>query len=202
MRTRRTGIIAWAVVGLLVTLIAVTGRGIYVLNASDVDIRSIPIKNLLIDILGLHRFALIGLAGGAVIGVVESLCWGLKQKLQGERLAGGDHSQLEDPGEKIQHMRESRAKNYLNLRQQAREAAGAGQGPPIENVVTADNGRHIYRVMAYRQLSMAEAQQAVKQALDQGIVEQPEAGQSVVLLTDIGKHSGAEMPTGNHEPRV
>ena len=66
-------------------------------------------------------------------------------------------------------------------------AAEAGLEPPVENVVTARNGRFSYRVMGYRPLTVVEAQKAVREALEQDVIEEPEAGKSTTLLTGIGK---------------
>ena len=83
-------------------------------------------------------------------------------------------------------MRSARADEYMHAREQAREAAEAGRKPPIENVVTARNGRFSCRVMAYRPLSAAESQIAVREALEEGVITEPEPSKSTTLVTDIG----------------
>lgn len=59
--------------------------------------------------------------------------------------------------------------------------------PDIENVITAQDGRFTYRVMAYRHLSEEERISAVWKALQAGVLKEPPPGGTATLLTEIGK---------------
>jgi hypothetical protein len=187
MKKKQASIVAWALLGALVTVIVVAGWKLYALHANAIDLTKIPVTDLLFRIMELHWHALYGLLGGALIGLLEWFFWFLRGRgLRGESITVAPPSD-DDPAAILRGMRNARADEYLNIREQARQAAEAGLEPPVENVVTARNGRFSYRVMGYRPLTVVEAQKAVREALEQDVIEEPEAGKSTTLLTDIGK---------------
>jgi len=63
-------ILSMLIVGALVCVIARFSYAAYVIVQSGESMGAVPPKSLLIDVMGLHRFALYGAGGGALFGVV------------------------------------------------------------------------------------------------------------------------------------
>jgi hypothetical protein len=66
-------------------------------------------------------------------------------------------------------------------------ALDGSEGPGVEHVITARDGRLTYRVLAFRHRTQEECAQAVHEALRLGHVREPAPGGSTTVLTSIGR---------------
>lgn len=63
-------ILSMIFLGVLIAVLARFSYSAYVIVQAGESLRAVPLNLLLVDVMGLHRFALYGAGGGAVFGVV------------------------------------------------------------------------------------------------------------------------------------
>ncbi len=89
----------------------------YILSSSGANLDKVPLPTMLLDVMELDRYAVYGLAGGAVVG----MCWAISSLLSRWRLrrpvsAQQVDSNFIDADSAIKSMRERRAEEYLAQR--------------------------------------------------------------------------------------
>jgi len=183
----------WAVLGAL--LGAVGGAIFYGYNLlqAGYDLDAVPIFTMLIEVRELHKLALYGGAAGLALGLLENLFYVLRSLLRRRRhgSSGGDGTESPDAIIRAERMRQ--ADEYLSTRgSQSLDSVGFGSegdegAPDVENFITARDGLFTYRVLAYCHLSADELMCAVREALEQGRIQEPEPGGTTTVLTSIGR---------------
>jgi len=180
---RKANLILWPLFG---AVVAALGAGLfraYVIVKSGYSLDAVPPLTMAIKVMELHLWALYGAIAGAVIAVCGNLYALLRGSADTDFIAPEYADSFTDGDTKIRELRAQRAEQYL--------ASRTDPGlPSVENVITARGGMFTYRVMAHRYLSEQERMDAVREALAEGRLQEPESGGSATLITDIGKGSG------------
>jgi hypothetical protein len=179
-------------------LIATLGYALwdgYNIVQAGYSLTAVPPLTMIFDVMELHLHAGAGALVGLALGLLERFWRRLRLRLSG--LFGNNDAPAErtDTDGLIRAEREQRADDYLaTLEQRSLDnvavTEGAGDGPDVENVITAHDGQFTYRVLAYRHLSVKERADIVRHALDHGHVEEPEPGGTATVVTSIGKPGG------------
>jgi len=141
----------------------------------------------------LHEAAAWGAAAGAVVGLLARLPRWVRigwrrmkrRKIVVEEDATPDaliRAERARTAEAWLAGREDRDLDYVGIGEQDDPDA-----PTVENVITARGGRFTYRVMAYRHLTDEERRELVLDALDRGLIAEPEPGGTATLLTSVGR---------------
>lgn len=178
----KANLILWPLFGAVVTA---SGAGLfraYVIVRSGYSLDAVPPVTMAIKVMELHLWALYGAVAGAVIAVCGNLYTLLRSSADTDFIAPEYADSFTDGDTKIRELRAQRAEQYLASRT-------APTLPSVENVITARGGMFTYRVMAHRHLSEQERMEAVREALADGRLQEPESGGSATLITDIGKGS-------------
>lgn len=176
-RRQKPSIILWA---LFVSALTVIGMAIYrgyIIVQTGYSLTSVPPLDMAFKVMGLHWYALYGAVAGAIIGLIEKTYYRFRDRAKTHKV-DQDVDQLGDTDARIRRVRAKRAGEYL-------ESKKAGQ-PLVENVVTARSGMFTYRVMAFRHLAEHEQMDLIRQALEDGRLQEPEPGGTATLITDIG----------------
>jgi len=111
-------IFSMTLLGALVSVVVRFAYSAYIVVQAGETLTSVPLKLLLVDVMALHRFALYGAGGGAVLGIalvlVDLLRYGgqaedyswkssevakpfAEDKIKAQRMAIGDRYQKEHP---------------------------------------------------------------------------------------------------------
>jgi len=175
-------------------LIAVLGRALwvgYALISAGESLSSIPLSVLTADLDNLQKWAALGAAAGLVIGLLAQTPRLLRLVIRRlRRRADAPASEVRTPDAIIKAERARIADAWLNEndKRELRYVAIDGKHEPtVENRITAREGRFTYRVMAFRTLTEAESRYVVLDALERGLLEEPEPGGTATLLTSIGQ---------------
>jgi len=183
----------WA---LSLAMIAVLGRAAwaaYAIVAAGESLAGVPIPVLAFDVMHLHVAAAWGAGAGAIVGLLARLPRWLRigLRLLGRRDATPDDDTTPDAIIRAERARTAEAwlagrndrdLDYVGIGEETDEDA-----PTVENVITARGGRFTYRVMAYRHLTEQERKELVLDALERGLIQEPEPGGTTTLVTSIGR---------------
>ena len=181
-------VLRWSIgVALLTALAAALYQG-YAIHQAGEPLDAVSPLVMAFETMRLHDFALYGAVGGLGIGSVR---WVMS-------LVGGSPiGAAREPGRGqhvIEAVRAGREPSH-GLRRHAQEAPERqeertpGRNPPLllENTITAGGGKFTYHVLAYLVLQEQELKDLIAQALEQGVISEPEEGGSTMLVTTIGK---------------
>ena len=186
-----------ALAGALIALIFVGGYRLWALLGTGQSPVAMDPVLLALDRLRLHLLAAWGAVAGIAFGVLERLWRMARIRITAMLHPPAPAPQRSDADAILSAERKARANRYLSTLERRRldfavvTPDGAGEGPKVENVITARNGTFTYRVLAYRHLSENERMQVVADGLELGLVEEPEPGGTTTVMTSIGKDDEA-----------
>ena len=149
------------------------------IKVSGLPLDAVPLQVLIIDAMQLHVSALHGAIGGFALGLAEWLFRYFRQRRNAPVYADPDMEETVD--QTIQNIRRAKADAYLDTHHKTPRPSGQDPQPTVENIITAQDGRYTYRVMAHRHLSEAELMEIVRDALNDGTVIEPERGGTATL---------------------
>lgn len=193
MRAVLKSLFWWIVLGALLGTVGGAAVYGYQLLKAGYALDAVPVYTMLIEVMGLHVIAVYGAAAGLALGLLEHLILGLRLALRRRRRGKLSIGDGETPDGIIRAERMRQAEEYLSAREsRSLDSVGFGteedaDAPDVENIITARNGRFTYRVLAYCHLSESERKQAVREALEQGRIQEPEPGGTTTVLTSIGR---------------
>lgn len=177
-----------------IAFIAVLGRALwagYALTSAGESLSAIPLSVLTLDVMRLHEWAAWGAAAGLVAGLLAQTPRLMRIALRRfRRREDAPMTEVRTPDAIIKAERARIADTWLNEndKRNLRYVAIDGKHKPtVENRITARDGRFTYRVMAYRHLTEEERRFVVLDALERGLLQEPEPGGTATLLTSIGQ---------------
>lgn len=175
-------------------VIAILGRATwvaYVVVRADLSLSLVPWPVILLDVMKLHETAGVAAAVGLAIGLLEPiprLIRVLFRRFRRVEKPVVHYEQTPDAMIKTDRVRTADAWIKKNAKRDFSYVAIDGEEEPsVENVIMARGGRFRYRVMAYRLLTEDERKKLVYDALQHGLLEEPEPGGTATLLTSIGR---------------
>ena len=191
MNRATVSLCGWILAGALLSAGTAAGYFTFVIIKQGGTLAGAPLFGLFFTVMKLPIYAGYGARGGLCVGLIERFFWFLRRH-EWWKNPQPHYVLPEHADTNIRLMQTQQADAYLKVDDSTDSPRGEHRlEPPVENIITARDGKLTYRVMAYRRLEREELMQLVRAGLDNGSIEEPDAGCVTTIITTIGHGCGA-----------
>ncbi len=116
-------VLRWSVIGALTSAVIIALYRYCIITSSGYSVVSVPIKTMMIDVMGLPLYAAMGAGAGALLGTVSAIRAALRaRKRRPDAAPAVDTSSptLEDGYTKLRAINKQKAERYLAERERKR----------------------------------------------------------------------------------